>query len=324
VAYNDAEKAKQFRQGLKPSIRHMLGAFSIVDFRTTVEQALGVEMQETYTHEIRKSSGRDPIESKAQYSGQIHKKEKSHRHHPYHGSSEQSCTIGDSTPQYRVIPKPGMGMVCFYCGDPHRSRDCTSSGKCSMCGQNHKDVVCQKNPNGKVTWEVIHPSSSSGTMNMMATTTTPYLPAPPMQRYLMAPTVMSPNIRTPHSGAYWLPQTANPSTSTTGFATITSTSLSILETHAVPSGDEWTEPQRHAAACIISSVCLRFEICVSQRCGFSHSIPAHVGSHSIPAHTRFLSHSICTCVLFSFPLHLLTWYGFGIFFFSSCSRESML
>jgi hypothetical protein len=45
VAYNELEKASQFRQGLKPSIRHALGAFPLVDFRTTVEQALGVEMQ---------------------------------------------------------------------------------------------------------------------------------------------------------------------------------------------------------------------------------------------------------------------------------------
>jgi hypothetical protein len=45
VAYNELEKASQFRQGLKPSIRHALGAFPHVDFRTTVEQALGVVMQ---------------------------------------------------------------------------------------------------------------------------------------------------------------------------------------------------------------------------------------------------------------------------------------
>jgi hypothetical protein len=44
VAFNEMEKASQFRQGLKPSITHALGAFSLVDFRTTVEQALRVEM----------------------------------------------------------------------------------------------------------------------------------------------------------------------------------------------------------------------------------------------------------------------------------------
>ena len=44
VARNDVEKARQFRQGLKPSIRHMLGAFPLVDFCSTVEQALGIEL----------------------------------------------------------------------------------------------------------------------------------------------------------------------------------------------------------------------------------------------------------------------------------------
>jgi hypothetical protein len=52
VAYNDAEKARQFRQGLKASIRHMLGAFPLVDFRTTVEQALGIELQQSITYEM--------------------------------------------------------------------------------------------------------------------------------------------------------------------------------------------------------------------------------------------------------------------------------
>jgi hypothetical protein len=51
VAYNELEKASQFCQDLKPSIRHALGAFPLVDFRTIVEQALGVEMQHQYTME---------------------------------------------------------------------------------------------------------------------------------------------------------------------------------------------------------------------------------------------------------------------------------
>jgi hypothetical protein len=59
VAYNELEKASQFREGLKPSIRHALGAFPLVDFRTTMEQALGVEMQHQYTMESQKSSSVD-------------------------------------------------------------------------------------------------------------------------------------------------------------------------------------------------------------------------------------------------------------------------
>jgi hypothetical protein len=61
VAYNEIEKASQFRQGLRPSIRHALGAFPLVDFRITVEQALGVEMQDQYTNESQKSSGVDQL-----------------------------------------------------------------------------------------------------------------------------------------------------------------------------------------------------------------------------------------------------------------------
>jgi hypothetical protein len=49
VANNEVEKASRFHQGLRPSIRHTLGAFSLIDFCTTVEQALGVEMQHEYT-----------------------------------------------------------------------------------------------------------------------------------------------------------------------------------------------------------------------------------------------------------------------------------
>ncbi|KAF0927703.1 hypothetical protein E2562_035874 [Oryza meyeriana var. granulata] len=55
-AHDEVEKARQFRQGLKPAIRHVLGAFSITDFCSMVEQALGVEMQLMYTTDLYKSS----------------------------------------------------------------------------------------------------------------------------------------------------------------------------------------------------------------------------------------------------------------------------
>ncbi|KAF0909598.1 hypothetical protein E2562_038811 [Oryza meyeriana var. granulata] len=57
VAHDEIQKARQFRQGLKPTIRHVLGTFSITDFRSMVEQALGVEMQLMYTADLYKSSG---------------------------------------------------------------------------------------------------------------------------------------------------------------------------------------------------------------------------------------------------------------------------
>jgi hypothetical protein len=88
-----------------------------------VERALGVEMQQQqYTHEMQKSSGTDNSriqdDKKGHSGGPVHKKDKSHHHQPYCGKSAQSSASG-TTPQYRAIPKPGMGLVCFHCGDAH-------------------------------------------------------------------------------------------------------------------------------------------------------------------------------------------------------------
>ena len=138
VAYNEVEKASQFRQGLRPSIRHTLGAFPLVDFRSTVEQALGVEMQHQYTTESsQKSSGGDQSrghdEKKGHSGGPISKKGKFQRHHPYRGKSAESSASGGGAPKYRAVPKPGMGMVCFRCGEAHRRAECQWSGKYSIC-----------------------------------------------------------------------------------------------------------------------------------------------------------------------------------------------
>jgi hypothetical protein len=170
VACDEIEKASRFRQGLKPSTRHTLGAFPLVDFRTTVEQALGVEMQQQYTHEMQKSSGTDNSRSqddkKGHSAGPVNKKDKSHCHQPYRGKSAQSSTSG-TTPQYRAIPKPSMGLVCFHCGDAHQCAECQWTGRCSLCSQNHKDVVCQKNPNLKVHWELVSTPASGGAAHML-------------------------------------------------------------------------------------------------------------------------------------------------------------
>ena len=52
VAHDDAKKARHFRQGLRPFIRHVLGAFVVIDFRTMVEQASRVKLQQSYTDDI--------------------------------------------------------------------------------------------------------------------------------------------------------------------------------------------------------------------------------------------------------------------------------
>jgi hypothetical protein len=170
VAYNEMEKASQFHQGLKPSIRHALGAFPLVDFRTTVEQALGVEMQHQYTMELQKSSGVDQPRGqdarRGNTGGPAHKRGKSQhqRHHPYRGKSSDSGTSGGSTQRFWAVPKPGLGLVCFGCGDAHRRAECQWNGRCSICSQDHKDVVCRRNPNRKLRWEPVTSSSSQGTL----------------------------------------------------------------------------------------------------------------------------------------------------------------
>ncbi|KAF0889763.1 hypothetical protein E2562_030571 [Oryza meyeriana var. granulata] len=102
VAHDEVEKARQFHQGLNPAIRHVLGAFTITDFRSMVEQASGVEMQHTYTADLYKSSGGEQSRSqgdrKGHSVGPSHKKGKSQHHHAYRGSSTQSRTSGGTTP----------------------------------------------------------------------------------------------------------------------------------------------------------------------------------------------------------------------------------
>jgi hypothetical protein len=53
VARDYYEKAWIFRQGLKASICCVLGAFVVEDFCSTVEKALGVEVQDDFTKELR-------------------------------------------------------------------------------------------------------------------------------------------------------------------------------------------------------------------------------------------------------------------------------
>jgi hypothetical protein len=73
-----------------------LGAFTFVDFCTTVVQALGVEMQQQYTYEMHKYSGSDNSHSKdgrkGHSIGSVHKKDKSHCHQPCVKSAQSSAS----------------------------------------------------------------------------------------------------------------------------------------------------------------------------------------------------------------------------------------
>jgi hypothetical protein len=121
------------------------------DFYSTIERALGVEVQDDFTYELRGDGSQD---QKGHTRDPTQKKDKNHRHHPYGGSSSQSRTSragsGGGTNQFCAVAKLGLGLVCFHCGDTHRRSYCCWSGQCSRCGKDHKDVVCRKNPNSKL------------------------------------------------------------------------------------------------------------------------------------------------------------------------------
>jgi hypothetical protein len=53
VAPDEYEKARIFRQGSKASICHVLGVFAMEDFRSIVDRALGVNVQDEYTEELK-------------------------------------------------------------------------------------------------------------------------------------------------------------------------------------------------------------------------------------------------------------------------------
>ncbi|KAG8083715.1 hypothetical protein GUJ93_ZPchr0016g2527 [Zizania palustris] len=159
VAHDDTEKARRFRQGLRPFIRHVLGAFVVTDFCTMVEQASGIELQQSHTENIHQTYIVD------QHKGQYEKKDNSgspnykkskgqQRRQAYYGGSFQIHP--PSTTQFRTMVKLGYGLVCFKCGDPHMQSECSWKGNCSVCGRSgHKNVVCRKNPNSRIKWEPI-------------------------------------------------------------------------------------------------------------------------------------------------------------------------
>jgi hypothetical protein len=145
--------------------------------------------------------------------------------------------------------------VCFRCGEAHRRAECQWSGRCSICNQDHKDVVCRRNPNGKLKWEPVTTSSSQGTINMMATTeqqfsvpppqlqfymsgTPQYLSVPSFPQYLAAPTPAPTAPLPPQFGAPRLPQPATPwGSSYVNFTPGASSSAGVPGAYVLPSAD---------------------------------------------------------------------------------------
>jgi hypothetical protein len=94
------------------------------DFLSVVKRALGVEVQDDFTDELRGDRSKD---HKGHTRGPTQKKDKNH-HHPYGGSSSQPRTSGvgsgGGSTQFCAIAMPGLRLVCFHCGDAHHCSDC--------------------------------------------------------------------------------------------------------------------------------------------------------------------------------------------------------
>jgi hypothetical protein len=167
---------------------------------------LGVEVQDDFIDELRGDHSQD---QKGHTGGPTQKKDKNCYHLPYGGSSSQSRTsgagYGGGSTQLCAIAKPGLGLVCFCCGDVHRRSDCHLSGQCSRCGKDYKEVVCRRNPNSKLIWEAVANSSSGQRGNAHMMTSAPYgiqYTTFPVHQLLPAPPMNSTCLHLPHSKSY--------------------------------------------------------------------------------------------------------------------------
>jgi hypothetical protein len=137
-----------------------------------------------------------------------------------------------------------MGLVCFRCA--HRRAECQWTGRCSLCSQNRKDVVCRKNPNSKVHWELVSTPASGGTAHML-TASEQHFSTPPVLPYLSAPFhpqyVTAPNytLMAPYFGAPCLPSApavpSLPWTATPTGAMHGGSSVGVSGAYALPSSD---------------------------------------------------------------------------------------
>jgi hypothetical protein len=137
-----------------------------------------------------------------------------------------------------------MGLVCFRCA--HRRAECQWTGRCSLCSQNRKDVVCRKNPNSKVHWELVSTPASGGTAHML-TASEQHFSTPPVLPYLSAPFhpqyVTAPNytLMAPYFGAPRLPSApavpSLPWTATPTGAMHGGSSVGVSGAYALPSSD---------------------------------------------------------------------------------------
>jgi hypothetical protein len=131
---------------------------------------------------------------------------------------------------------------------------CQWSDRCSICSEDHKDVVCRRNPNGKLRWEPVTSSSSQGTVNMMSSAEQQFLVPLPLQQfyvprtsqfvlvqgfpqYLAAPT---PTLTTPMPSQFGAPRLPHPVAqwgSSVNFTPGASSSAGVSGAYVLPAAD---------------------------------------------------------------------------------------
>lgn len=220
VANDDTEKAKRFRRGLIPEYRHVLGATSLRDYSSVVEQARGMELERDLSSQRQATSGsvltggsgggqkrsfgggggssQQPAPKRFQGS--------QHTRLVQQGQSSSSAPRSSSS-TLQMRPAPGQGMKCFRCGGEHRASECSFKGTCRQCGrEGHKLSVCKQNPASIIKWEPVPAASSSsaprGSVQALAA-----VPAPQFSSRWVPSAAFTP---TPPAGFYWNPVPSAP------------------------------------------------------------------------------------------------------------------
>jgi hypothetical protein len=205
INQNELEKTRRFFEGLNSEYRHVIGANRPNDYFTVVEQARGMELQIQLTAaEAARTSGTSSGHNRSHQEGTEHTKRPAFKKSKQDHQSQTTplpmyqFSSPSSHPRTQYMrPIPGQGMICFRCGKNHRARECDFSGSCSQCGKSgHMSLVCKKNPNSIIKWQLITPSSegssilgsshhansriisSHGSVQMMAVP--PQFPPPPI------------------------------------------------------------------------------------------------------------------------------------------------
>jgi hypothetical protein len=219
VVGDDKQKARRFKDGLEQQYRVVLSAAGSSSFASLVEKAKKIEFELQNGSPLGTSSPHGGPSNFSNSDGNQKREfgdaSKSYRHFgkkpKYVQSTSQSFKaksqkMSSSTgPCVLYRPVPGQGMMCFKCGEGHRSNECNWSGVYNGCHKNgHMERVCKLNPASIIKWQVV-PSqaksstthvSSHGSVQAMKNVQAPYpyvaRGPPPPQGYYWPPTFTMP------------------------------------------------------------------------------------------------------------------------------------